>query len=91
MRETLSEDLMERLIIDILGIAESLMGAFKPFPLAPSSSLINAIGPDHAFSGAAATQPKGITHPDHEHGRPDKDNFDGVGEALEQLAFSSQC
>ncbi|TEB31857.1 glutamate decarboxylase [Coprinellus micaceus] len=72
VRETLSEDLMERLIIDILGVTEALAG------------------PNHAFSGDAG-QPKGITHPDHDHARPVKDNFDGLGEALEQLGFSSQC
>ncbi|KAF5336532.1 hypothetical protein D9611_006541 [Ephemerocybe angulata] len=72
VRETLSEDLMERLIIDILSIAESLMG------------------PDHAFSGGEAA-PKGITHPDHGHARPEKENFDGEEEKKEQVGFSSQC
>jgi hypothetical protein len=41
VRETLSEDLMERLIIDILGVAEGLMGTFvflSFFPLFAASS-----------------------------------------------------
>ena len=29
-------------------------------------------------------------HPGYEHGRPVKYNVDGLGEALEQLGFSSQ-
>ena len=35
VRETLSEDLMERLIIDILGVAEELMGTLVLYLLLP--------------------------------------------------------
>ena len=41
VRETLSEDLVERLIVDILEITEGLMGAsFVCLRLAPSSLLL---------------------------------------------------
>ncbi|CAA7268399.1 unnamed protein product [Cyclocybe aegerita] len=75
VRETLSEDLIERLIIDILEIAETLTT-------------------EEGNLFAAVNAAKGVHQPDHDHGRPDAENF-GDGnpevEAKEQIGYSRQC
>lgn len=83
---------MERLIIDILSIAESLMGALSLSQHRSRwlSRSYCVLGPDHIFSGNEGA-PQGLAHPDHGHSRPEPDNFTGVEEGLEQIGFSSQC
>ncbi|KAF8799749.1 glutamate decarboxylase [Phlegmacium glaucopus] len=74
VRETLSEDLIERFIIDILEITEQLTTTDGSLMLTSNSA-------------------QGIYHPDHEHGRPEKENF-GEGNiegGQEQSGFSRQC
>jgi glutamate decarboxylase len=74
VRETLSEDLIERLIIDILEIAHSLTK--------DGAALMAAV---NVVNGS------GIHQPDHEHGRPDKGNFNGDEDAKSQHGFARQC
>ncbi|KAJ6572001.1 pyridoxal phosphate-dependent transferase [Mycena capillaripes] len=80
VRETLSEDLCERLIVDILETTELLMGtsAYSRSTFADPSSATHAVN---------------VHQPDKEHGRPEKDNFgDATGEAAKgQAGFARQC
>lgn len=78
VRETLSEDLTERLIIDILEITESLMSSTTSI-----EPLVQAV---------PAVRPRANT--DHGHARPERDNFgDGNApeEGQKQVGFSRQC
>jgi len=58
VRESLTTDLIERLITDILEVTESLMK-------------------DASFMAIATGQLGGLSQPDKEHGRPDKESFGG--------------
>jgi len=58
VRETLSEDLIERFIVDILEITEQLTTTDGSLMLTSNTA-------------------QGIHHPDHEYGRPEKENFGG--------------
>jgi len=73
VRETLSEDLLERLIIDLLDTAATLASHQHPL--------------------AVIAVPAVISHPDHGHARPEKENFSdgGNGEGPQQSGFSRQC
>jgi len=77
VRETLTADLTERLIADILETTEALkMGG-------------------GAAMMASATGKIGVSQPDKEHGKPEKDNFAGneAGDAAEkgQNTYAKQC
>jgi glutamate decarboxylase len=78
VRETLSEDLIERLIVDILSITESLT---------TEEGKIFA-------AGTAPKGVQGVHKPDHDEARPEKANFgteNSEAEAKEQTGFSRQC
>jgi len=81
VRETLSEDLIERLIVDIISITESLTTKEGNIFAAATE----AIGTNIAG---------GVSKPDHNEARPDKENFgDGTSatKPQEQAGFSRQC
>ncbi|KAF8157049.1 glutamate decarboxylase [Crassisporium funariophilum] len=101
VRETLSEDLIERLIIDILEVTENLKGQcakmilfdqMGPLTNNSISSCLSLTGSEHSIS-AAVTAGKGMNQPDHDHARPDKENFGGDTQEAgpEQAGFSRQC
>jgi len=70
VRETLSEDLIERFIIDILEITEKLT---------TTDGLM-----------LTSNSAEGIHHPDHDHGRPEKENFgDAQKEGGQELRIFS--
>jgi len=80
VRETLSEDLIERLIVDLLETTESLMTS--------DGATANMMA-----STTALADVKNRHQPDREHGRPDEANFGdaGTGTKQEQTGFSRQC
>ncbi|KAF8639285.1 hypothetical protein AX16_010357 [Volvariella volvacea WC 439] len=77
VRETLTEDLVERLIVDILETTESLMAS-------------EGLG---TMMAATIPLARGSHRPDQEHGRPNKDNFGDAGTegGQAQSGFSRQC
>ncbi|KAF9525236.1 pyridoxal phosphate-dependent transferase [Crepidotus variabilis] len=75
VRETLSEDLIERLIMDILEIAESLTKN--------AGSIMAAVNVVSSSGGK-------VYQPDQTNARPEKDNMDG-GDAKSQHGFARQC
>ena len=91
VRETLSEDLIERLVIDILEVSESIMSELN---LKSSCTLIDTVfaeSKESFMSVSAASQVR--AHPDHDQARPELENF-ADGTAIggpEQIGFSSQC
>lgn len=92
VRESVTVDLIERLIVDIIEITEGLDGTYLCFNLRVQW------GWAYVFSGAdgsmMATMTKQVPHqPDHEHARPDKANFGDadVPGGQQQSGFSSQC
>ncbi|KAG5219960.1 glutamate decarboxylase [Salix suchowensis] len=93
VRETLSEDLVERLVVDILEITESLMSAFHSTRLSTRSAYPPSGSAGAAAMMEAATSSKGSHQPDAEHGRPDQTNFGSSdnAEQQEQSTFSRQC
>jgi len=81
VRETLSEDLIERLVVDIISITESLTTKEGNIFAAATEAL-------------GANIAGGVTKPDHNEARPDKENFgDGTSgtQPQEQTGFSRQC
>lgn len=93
MRETLSEDLVERLVVDILEITESLMSTLHPKWFSTRSAYPPLDSEGAAAMMEAATSSKGSHQPDAEHGRPDQTNFGSSdnAEQQEQSTFSRQC
>lgn len=91
VRESVTVDLIERLIVDIIEITEGLDGTYL-------ASTYESSGWANVFSGAEgsmmSTMTKQVPHqPDHEHARPDKANFGDadVPGGQQQSGFSSQC
>ncbi|KAF8877197.1 pyridoxal phosphate-dependent transferase [Infundibulicybe gibba] len=80
VRETLSEDLIERLIVDLLETTESLMTS-------------DGAAANMMASTTALDILKNRHQPDREHGRPNEDNFGDAetGTKKEQAGFSRQC
>ena len=106
VRETLSEDLIERFIIDILEITEKLSSkSFKKNLISPlfiyllSLNFCYYLGTEGSIMLTSTTSKnpaEGIHHPDKDHGRPEKVNFGGhgaenAGGGQEQSGFSRQC
>jgi glutamate decarboxylase len=94
VRETLSEDLIERLITDILAATESLISEkFSHFSLYPK--LIKLSPPAHDGSLFSAVEASKMSNqPDHNDARPEKENFGDGGlesEGKGQAGFSRQC
>lgn len=90
VRETLSEDLIERLIMDILEVTESLTS--KSQLSTTYESILTCEGdPGDLMAVVGTAKAKSVHHPDEERGRPDKDNFHGDNEASEQVGYSKQC
>ena len=94
VRETLSEDLIERLIVDILAITESLTSEnFSCAPLYPKLIRLSLPAPDgNLFATVEAS--KSLNQPDRSDARPEKGNFGGGGpetEAREQVGFWHHC
>lgn len=94
VRETLTEDLIERLVVDILEIAESLQGkhcgSVEP-DLKSTRLTTHRPGAEGAMMATMSSQ---VLHqPDHDHGRPDKANFGDADQpgGQRQVGFSSQC
>ncbi|KAF4616663.1 hypothetical protein D9613_008482 [Agrocybe pediades] len=78
VRETLSEDLIERLIVDILEVTENLKSRDGEIFAAATAG-----GGD-----------SGVHKPGHEEARPDKENFGDAqsgSEPKEQVGYSRQC
>ena len=94
VRETLSADLIERLIVDILAIAESLTSEnFFRVSLYPKLIRLSLLAHDgNLFAVVEASKlPK---QPVHNDARPEKGNFGDGGletEGKEQVGFSRQC
>ena len=94
VRETLSADLIERLITDILAVAESLTcEKFSRF--SSYSKLIKVSRPAHDGNLFAAVEASKVPNqPDHNDARPGKEKFgdEGLeGEGKGQTGFSRQC
>jgi glutamate decarboxylase len=91
----LTEDLIERLIIDLLEVTESLQGGLFPdtlfTPFRAQVTNLDVTGADGTMmtltSGTASHQP------DREHGRPDESNFGDADQpgGQRQSGFSRQC
>lgn len=87
---------MERLIIDILEVAESLTSMQAIFAISRDSCLIDlkylSFAEETGDLMAAVKAATNVHQPDQEHGRPQKDNFgNGRRETKEQIGFSRQC
>jgi len=98
VRETLTQDLIERLVVDILEVAESLMGTYLRESLSFSCFLLTFLSIEAPDNILAATRQQPINQPDRDHGRPDKSNFGGQsgnghghGHKKKHAGFSRQC
>ena len=94
VRETLSADLIERLITDILAVAESLTSE-KFSRVSSFPKLIKLSSPAHEGNLFVAIEASKVPNqPDHNDARPEKGNFgdEGLGgEGRGQAGFSRQC
>ena len=98
VRETLTYDLCERLIADILETTESLMGTSINELTHPYLELriYLAGGATAMLSGGAhpereKNKASGVHQPDHAHGHPDKSRFGGKGRPRRQSTYAKQC